>query len=188
MALGFVSNQSGLTFRPVKPMTTNNAGQPETIVTTPVTNEDLWNEIKALRRENTRLSDLVAETVNTVIYTAVKRKENLIQYGRTKDWDRRRKEHERKGWEIIAFQRDSEKAEDRFKAMLRSRGLVPIGGKGFDEVHYLNDAFLSCAREFQWPLGEFTKALSYRKSTPYSSSSNGPFQVGPQAKQGKLWR
>ena len=78
MALGCVSNQTGLTFRPVKPMTTNNAGQPETIVTTPVTNEDLWNEIKALRRENTRLSDLVAETVNTVIYTAVKRKENLI--------------------------------------------------------------------------------------------------------------
>ena len=179
------------------PMLQPRAGQPETPISESVTNEDLleaingnaaslMSENRALRGENARLLALVEGLTNSVVYTAVKRRDNLVKVGYTQDWERRRKEHERNGWEIVAFQSDTQKTEQRFKAVLHSQGIEPVGGKGFKEVYRLSDPFLNCARNFQWPLGAFTKPLPYRKSTPYSSSSSGPIRVGSEV-QGKLW-
>lgn len=173
------------------------AGQPETPTSASITNEDLLKAIngnaaslmqenRTLRSENARLLALVEGLTNSVVYTAVKRRDNLVKVGYTQDWERRRKEHERNGWEIVAFQADTQKTEQRFKAVLHSQGIDPVGGKGFKEVYRLSDPFLSCARNFQWPLGAFTKPLPYRKSTPYSISGSGPVRVGSEV-QGKLW-
>ena len=82
--------------------------------------------------------------------------------------ERRRKEHERKGWEVMAFQVDVKKTEDRFKSFLKSQGIEAVGGHGLDEVYQLNDAFLQCARNFQWPLGIYTRPMPYRRSTNIS--------------------
>ena len=70
------------------------AGQPETPISEYVTNEDLleaingnaaslMSENRALRSENARLLALVEGLTNSVVYTAVKRRDNLVKVGYT---------------------------------------------------------------------------------------------------------
>jgi hypothetical protein len=126
-----------------------------------------------------RIERFLEAQSTSVIYFAIKKKRLLAKIGHTHDWERQRKEHERKGWEVMAFQVDVKKTEDRFKSFLKSQGIDAVGGKGFDEVYPLNDAFLQCARNFQWPLGIYTKPVSYRRSTNIS-------RPGPTISQGQL--
>lgn len=142
-------------------------------------NSSLLAQGRELKAILLRMDRFLAEQSNSVIYTAVKKKRLLVKIGHTHDWERRRKEHERNGWEIVAFQPDTKKSEERFKAVLRSQGIDSVGGKGFTEVYPLNDAFLQCARNFQWPLGIYTKPMPYRKSTNIS-------RPGPTISQGQL--
>ena len=61
-----------------------------------------------------RMDRFITEQSNSVIYTAAKKKRMLAKFGHTHDWERRRKEHERNGWEMIAFQPATKKSEERF--------------------------------------------------------------------------
>ncbi|KZR90047.1 hypothetical protein [Synechococcus sp. MIT S9508] len=142
-------------------------------------NTALLAQGRELRSTLARMDRFLAEQSNSVIYFAIKKKQLLAKIGHTHDWERRRKEHERNGWEIVAFQPDTKKSEDRFKAVLRSQGIDSVGGRGFTEVYPLNDAFLQCARNFQWPLGIYTRPMSYRRSTNIS-------RPGPTISQGQL--
>ena len=58
----------------------------------------MMSENRALRSENARLLALVEGLTNSVVYTAVKRRDNFVKVGYTEDWERRWKEHERNGW------------------------------------------------------------------------------------------
>ena len=133
----------------------------------------------AMRESLTRIERFLEAQSTSVIYFAIKKKRLLAKIGHTHDWERRRKEHERKGWEVMAFQVDVKKTEDRFKSFLKSQGIEAVGGHGLDEVYPLNDAFLQCARNFQWPLGIYTRPMSYRRSTNIS-------RPGPTISQGQL--
>lgn len=170
-------------------MTSLHAGQPETL-TQAVTNEALLEEIQKgnsnqttlmkqnteLRAEVLRCNRLLEQLTNGVIYTAIKKKENLIKIGHTDNWEQRRKTHESNGWEIVAVQPDVRITEKRFKQQLHDQGFNAIGGKGMDEVWMITDAWLSAARRFYWPLGIYKKQLPYRTSSKFSRSKSGPIQ------------
>lgn len=105
---------------------------------------------------------------SSVIYFAVKRKNLLAKIGHTDDWERRRKEHERNGWDIQGWQCEPKATEKRFIWVLKTHGVEPVGGAGFREVYPLNEAFLQTARNFGWPLGVYTNPTIWRRSSLYS--------------------
>ena len=125
------------------------------------TQQHLLKEMAAVSRNIESLS-------SSVIYFAAKKKLLLAKIGHTDDWETRRKTHERNGWEIVAFACEPEKTEKRFKWILQSQGVEKVGGKGLDEVYPLNEAFLQIARNFGWPLGVYTKPMTWRKSSKFS--------------------
>lgn len=158
------------------------AGQPETL-SSAVTNQEVLDAVNgnaaALMAENRALKAEVASIKRSVdalssskIYFAVKKKLLLCQIGHTDNWDRRRKEHERNGWEIIAVACEPQTTEKRFKWILKTQGIEKVGGKGLDEVYPLNDAFLQIARNFGWPLGVYQKPITWRKSSKFSKPGN----------------
>ena len=138
-------------------MSTLRAGQPETNPSAEVSNEKLlevmdplWtqadgnaaalmSENRALKAEVNRLARLVAESNVRIIYTSAKKKVMLVKIGFTEDWERRRKVHERNGWEIASTLNDSRKTEARFKQQLRTEGFKSVGGRGLEEVYPLTE-------------------------------------------------
>lgn len=152
----------------------HNAGQPET-PTTQVTNQDLMTALLASQeREQKLLKEMASIKRNmealssSVIYFAVKRKNLLAKIGHTDDWERRRKEHERNGWDIQGWQCEPKATEKPFIWVLKTHGVEPVGGTGFREVYPLNEAFLQTARNFGWPLGVYTNPTIWRRSSRYS--------------------
>ena len=58
------------------------------------------------------------------------KKHVLVRIGYIEDLERGRKEHERNGWEMVAFKVEPRATENRFKRILQEFGFGRVAGKG----------------------------------------------------------
>ena len=87
------------------------------------------SENRVLRSENARLLAFVEGLTNSVVYTAVKRRDNLVKVGHTQDWERRRKEHERGVGRSLPFNPIPKKQSNGSKLSSTAKALSPLEAK-----------------------------------------------------------
>ena len=95
-----------------------------------------------------------------------------MRIGYIEDLERGRKEHERNGWEMVAFKVEPRATENRFKRILQEFGFGRVAWKGVDPGYRFNDALLKTARHVGGTLTLYTNPPICRNLSKFLKPGN----------------